>query len=85
MRVGQKGNISTINDYWDVATLFEVRVISEDYAGAVQAVERMYLLDPPDWYVSLNQIFHLKYIFIMFATFIQRNNLENAQEKLLFQ
>ncbi|CAH8564084.1 unnamed protein product [Schistosoma turkestanicum] len=49
LRVGQKGNISTINDYWDVATLFEVRVISEDYAGAVQAVERMYLLDPPDW------------------------------------
>ncbi|TNN20093.1 Mitogen-activated protein kinase kinase kinase 15 isoform 2 [Schistosoma japonicum] len=49
LRVGQKGNISTINDYWDVATLFEVRVISQDYAGAVQAVERMYLLDPPDW------------------------------------
>ncbi|CAH8874423.1 unnamed protein product [Trichobilharzia szidati] len=49
LRVGQKGNITTINDYWDVATLFEVRVISEDYAGAVQAVERMYLLDPPDW------------------------------------
>ncbi|CAH8627308.1 unnamed protein product [Heterobilharzia americana] len=49
LRVGQKGNITTINDYWDVATLFEVRVISEDYGGAVQAVERMYLLDPPDW------------------------------------
>ncbi|KAH8867279.1 Mitogen-activated protein kinase kinase kinase 15 [Schistosoma japonicum] len=43
LRVGQKGNISTINDYWDVATLFEVRVISQDYAGAVQAVERMEL------------------------------------------
>ncbi|CAL8101187.1 unnamed protein product [Calicophoron daubneyi] len=52
LRIGHKGDISKLSDYWDVATFFEVRVLSEEYTGAVRAVERMYFLNPPLWQLA---------------------------------
>lgn len=49
LRIGRKGDISKLTDYWDVATFFEVRVLLEEYTSAVRAVERIYAMDPPIW------------------------------------
>ncbi|TPP59626.1 Mitogen-activated protein kinase kinase kinase 15 [Fasciola gigantica] len=49
LRIGRKGDISKLTDYWDVATFFEVRVLLEEYTSAVRAVERIYAMDPPVW------------------------------------
>jgi mitogen-activated protein kinase kinase kinase 5 len=47
--LGRKGNIDAMNDYWDVATYFEMTVLCEDYTKACQAARKMYMLDPPPW------------------------------------
>ena len=41
-----------LNDYWDVATYFELHAVRRDWLKACQAALHMYLLNPPTWHLK---------------------------------
>ncbi|UJR26998.1 hypothetical protein I4U23_008305 [Adineta vaga] len=51
--LGKKSrSLRDLNDYWDVATYFELHAVQGDWSKACQAALHMYLLHPPIWYLK---------------------------------
>eukprot|EP00054_Salpingoeca_dolichothecata_P022291 m.145857 g.145857 ORF g.145857 m.145857 type:complete len:1473 (+) comp24287_c0_seq1:102-4520(+) len=50
--LGRKGNLETLTDYWTVATVFEMSILTEDFGQALKAASCMFKLHPPTWHLK---------------------------------
>lgn len=78
--LGRKGALSSMTDYWDVATFFEVSVLAEDYNRACQAAEKIAMLKPPGWFLKST----LKNIELISRCTDTNSPIEKEKETFLF-
>jgi len=47
--IGKSGRLTSLDDYWTIATYFEMNVQKENYGKAIKAAECMFKLKPSIW------------------------------------
>ncbi|CAF1581908.1 unnamed protein product [Adineta steineri] len=77
--LGKKGrSLKDLNDYWDVATYFELHAVQHDWLKACQAALHMYSLNPPIWYLK-STINNLKILHQATRIRVQQRPRESSQ------
>lgn len=50
--IGRRGHLQDIQQFWIVGRFILISVLARDITRACMAAERMFLLNPPPWYMS---------------------------------